>query len=422
MRMKTSALLIGSAVSMMAGQAMATGFAVSEQSVSALGTAYAGSAVLSEDASNQWYNPATLAGLDQSQITADVQQVMIDTSFKSNGPSGPGDIKDLDPVVGSVYLALPLTDMMTFGLGINAPFGTKLEYDSNWGNQATDPLAPLSPTTGDRYATLSDVKTYNINPALGFQVSDGLRVGLGLSYQHIDADLRNSFTRLQGKDDGYGWNIGATFDADENNHFGVAYRSKVNFDLDGDITFKTTALLAQGLAPAMAGALAGTYSGKASLDLPASAQFSYAGDLSDNTQLLLGVEWMQWSSLDHLTVKSSAPGALGSTTQEFGWNNTTRYSVGLRHTLSNDTLLRFGVYQEDSSQHNENRSPSSPDSNKIAVTLGAGFKPADNMNIDVGYAHIFIEDAKTNLTDRGVLNGKYELAADVIGAQMTYRF
>ncbi len=62
---KTGALLIGSALGLAAGQTMASGFGVSYQSVSAMGTAYAGSAVLSENASNQWYNPATLAELEK---------------------------------------------------------------------------------------------------------------------------------------------------------------------------------------------------------------------------------------------------------------------------------------------------------------------------------------------------------------------
>jgi len=60
---KTGAVLVGSALSLVAGHAAASGFSVSYQSVSALGTAYAGAGVLSENASNQWYNPATLAGL-----------------------------------------------------------------------------------------------------------------------------------------------------------------------------------------------------------------------------------------------------------------------------------------------------------------------------------------------------------------------
>ena len=79
---KTGAVLVGSALSLVAGHAAASGFSVSYQSVSALGTAYAGAGVLSENASNQWYNPATLAGLKQAELSAAVHQVWVDTTFK----------------------------------------------------------------------------------------------------------------------------------------------------------------------------------------------------------------------------------------------------------------------------------------------------------------------------------------------------
>lgn len=414
--------LLGAAVCLASGQVLATGFAVSEQSVSAQGTAFAGAAALSENASNQWYNPATLAGMKKTDLTAAVQYLMVDTSFKTQGASGPGDFEDLDPVVGSAFLALPLSDTMTFGLGISAPFGTKIEYEDNWGNVAADPLAPLSPTTGDRYATMSDLKTYNINPALGIQITDSLNVGVGLSYQRLEADIESSFTRLEGDDDSYGWNIGLTFDADDNNHFGLAYRSAVEYDIDGDITFSPLPLVAQGLPLPTATALAGKYSGKTSIDLPASAQFSYVGDLSDSTQLLFGVEWMEWSDLDKLVIEHEGAPIPSPVVQEFGWGNTTRYSAGVRHTLASDTVLRFGVYQEDSTQSSENRSPTSPDSDKTGVSIGAGFKPAENMDIDLVYTHIFVDDAETNLVERGQLTGDFELEADVIGAQMSYRF
>ena len=128
------ALIAGSVLSLASGTAAASGFGVSYQSVSAMGTAYAGSAVLSEDATNQWYNPATLAGLNTAEVSIAAHQVWIDTTFEANGASGPGDFEDVEPFVGSVFMAMPFNDRVTFGLGINAPYGTKIEYEDNWGN------------------------------------------------------------------------------------------------------------------------------------------------------------------------------------------------------------------------------------------------------------------------------------------------
>tara|TARA_B100000614_G_scaffold234525_1_gene230581 strand:+ start:50463 stop:51698 length:1236 start_codon:yes stop_codon:yes gene_type:complete len=405
------ALLATSVLSLASGSAFASGFGVSYQSVSAMGTAYAGSGVLSEDATNQWYNPATLAGLHDAQFSLATHQVWIDTSFKADGASGPGDFEDVEPFVGSVFLAVPFNDRITFGLGINAPFGTKIEYEDNWGNQ----VAP-GVTSGDFYAQESDVKTLNVNPAVGIQITDNLRLGAGLNYQQIDADIENAATRLEGDDDAFGWNVGLTYSADENNHFGIAYRSEVEYDIDGDITFKPAAT---GLPAAL------TFAGETSLDLPAALQLSYVGDLSDRTQLLLGVEHMYWHSLDRLVIDHAGPAPLPNPAVEnFNWDDTTRYSVGLRHTLPSDTVLRVGLAKEQSSQDNDNRSAISPDSDRVWATLGAGFKPTENLSIDVAYAHIFVDDADINRQDgtKPPLAGTYELDANVIGAQLNYKF
>ncbi|PCH79025.1 MAG: long-chain fatty acid transporter [Erythrobacteraceae bacterium] len=406
------ALIAGSVLSLASGTAAASGFGVSYQSVSAMGTAYAGSAVLSEDATNQWYNPATLAGLHTAEVSIAAHQVWIDTTFKADGPSGPGDFEDVEPFVGSVFMAMPFNDRVTFGLGINAPFGTKIEYEDNWGNA----LSPTGvPASGDFYAQTSDVQTININPAVGIQITDNLRLGAGVNYQQIEADIENAATRLEGDDDAYGWNVGLTYSPDEYNHFGVAYRSEISYDIDGDITFK----------PASAGPFAGQYSGKTSLDLPAVLQLSYAGDLTDRTQLLLGVERTDWSSLDRLVIDHSGPAPLPNPAiEEFGWDDTTRYSAGVRHTLHNDTVLRFGLAKEESTQSSDNRSAISPDSDRIWATIGAGFNPTDNLSIDVAYAHIFVDDADIYKDGRApaVLNGTYELDADIIGAQLNYQF
>ncbi len=436
---KTGAVLVGSALSLVAGHAAASGFSVSYQSVSALGTAYAGAGVLSENASNQWYNPATLAGLKQAELSVAMHQAWIDTTFDADSDggfplptppappgtvlpqmgSGAGDFEDVEPFVGSAFLAVPVNDMMTFGLSVTAPFGTKIEYEEGWGNRYVGVPLVGSVTAGDFYSTESDLKTYNINPSLGVQLTDSLSVGVGVSYQRLDADIRNALTRLEGDDDSYGWNLGLKYSPDDNNHFGVAYRSKIEYDVEGDITFSP---LGAGLSTLQGNPVAAdSYSGEASIDLPASLQLSYAGDLSDRTQILMGVEWMEWSSLDQLVVESDQ--LAFNPTENFDWENTVRYSLGVRHAMNETTVLRAGVAQEESTQGTDNRSAISPDSDRVWLTLGAGFTPVENMTIDVGYAHIFVEDADINRADKGAqLKGTYELDADVIGAQLSYRF
>ena len=291
------ALIAGSVLSLASGTAAASGFGVSYQSVSAMGTAYAGSAVLSEDATNQWYNPATLAGLNTAEVSIAAHQVWIDTTFEANGASGPGDFRRRGAVRRQRLPGPAVQRPRDLRPGHQRPLRHQDRIRRQLG--VTPCPRPAYRPPGDFYAQTSDVQTININPAVGIQITDNLRLGAGVNYQQIDADIENAATRLEGDDDAFGWNVGLTYSPDEFNHFGVAYRSEISYDIDGDITFKPGAF--PGVPGAIVDQLAGQYSGETGLDLPAVLQLSYAGDLTDRTQLLLGVE----------TYRLEQPGSLG---------------------------------------------------------------------------------------------------------------
>jgi long-chain fatty acid transport protein len=60
-------------------------FALNEQSVSSLGSAYAGGAAQAEDASTIFFNPAGLALLDQGQLQIGGQFIIPSASFQNQG-------------------------------------------------------------------------------------------------------------------------------------------------------------------------------------------------------------------------------------------------------------------------------------------------------------------------------------------------
>jgi len=60
-------------------------FALNEQSVSGLGTAYAGSAPQAEDASTIFFNPAGIALLNQGEFQLGGQYIMPQANFTNEG-------------------------------------------------------------------------------------------------------------------------------------------------------------------------------------------------------------------------------------------------------------------------------------------------------------------------------------------------
>ena len=65
---------------------------------------------------------------------------------------------------------------------------------------------------------------------------------------------------------------------------------------------------------------------------------------------------------------------------------------------------------------------------RIWVAVGAGFSPRPNLKVDIGYAHLFIDDAKIAKTAtgedelRGAITGTYEAHTDILAIEARYTF
>ena len=86
------------------------------------------------------------------------------------------------------------------------------------------------------------------------------------------------------------------------------------------------------------------------------------------------------------------------------------------------------AYDESPVRDAESRSARLPDNDRIWVAVGAGFSPRPNLKVDIGYAHLFIDDAKIAKTatgedlTRGALNGTYEASTDILSVEARYTF
>ena len=83
-----------------------------------------------------------------------------------------GDAGSLN-IVPNFYVTMPIDKQWSVGVGVNAPFGLVSEYKDGW--------------IGRFQGLKSDIKTINVNPAVSWKATDNVAIGLGASYQHIDA-------------------------------------------------------------------------------------------------------------------------------------------------------------------------------------------------------------------------------------------
>lgn len=396
-------------VLLISSNAQAAGFALIEQNASGMGNAYAGAAAIAEDASTIFFNPAGMTYIDGTQAVGALHLIKPDAEFKNRGTLGV--MGDEGPNAGDLafvpnfYFMTELTPSIKAGIGVNVPFGLKTEYDDQW--------------LGRFQAVKSELKTININPSIAFKVSDQLSLGLGVSAMWAEAELtRQVFTggpepevRIKGDDWGFGFNLGAIYQATANTRVGIAYRSKVKQELDGKAKFE---------AP-----LAGLSTDvTAKVDLPESFSASVFSRLNSKWDLMADITWTRWSRFQELRILRNNGTTLTVTPEN--WENTMRYSIGINYHYSDTVKLRAGLAYDEEAIKDEFRTARIPGNDRKWVSLGAGWKVTPVSTLDIGYSHLFLSDAKIDdnqlASGNGRLTGDLEGSADILSLQYTHQF
>lgn len=409
----------------------AAGFGLAELSGSGLGNAFAGASAVSEDASNMFSNPASLTYIQGTQAVGALHLIKPNADFNNEGslratgfgvrPLGGdgGNAGDL-AFIPNFYFKMDVNDSVKIGLGINAPFGLKTEYNDNW--------------LGRFQAIKSDLKTININPAIAFKVNDQLSLGFGVSAMYAEAELTNAvnfgtfgegYAKVKGDDWGFGFNLGAIYQATADTRIGMSYRSKIEQHLDGDVKFTRPAGLPQPFVDA-------TANGDVTADvtLPENFSISAFSRLNDTWDVMGDFTWTRWSRFQELAVYRNS-GALLIKTEE-NWDNTMRYSLGLNYHYNDALKLRAGIAYDEEAISTKYRTARIPGNDRKWLAFGAGWQATPATKLDIGYAHLFISDTKIDDDQsvavapspfsKGRVKGEYEASVDILSLQVTHNF
>jgi long-chain fatty acid transport protein len=398
---------VAAALGGMATGAVAGGFAIGTQSGSGTGNAFAGGAAAADDASVAWYNPALMTLLPGKQVAGALH--ILKPSFKfentaSTSPIGTGEGGDGGDwaYVPNGFFTWAINPKLSFGVALNVPFGLTTEYENGWRGQFT--------------ALKSEIKTVNINPSVAYKISDTVSIGGGLNYQMIEAELTNNagapgISKLSADDDGFGYNLGVMFQMSPNTRIGAHYRSKIKYDLDGDVTFSNSVPAGSDV--------------RADLEVPDSLSLSIF-HTAGNWELMGDLTRTGWSSIQQLQVIRTSGPLSGATltTLQFQWDNTMRYGIGANYKTSPQTKWRFGLAFDETPTNDTHRSPRLPDQDRTWVAFGVQYKPSKTSILDIGYAHEFIKDANVNNSQgaAGQLIGKFENKADILSIQYSMSF
>jgi long-chain fatty acid transport protein len=407
--MCTIGLPTAGVLALMALRAESAGFQLQEQTASGLGLAYSGMPAAAQDAGTAFWNPAAMSLLHGANVA--ITAHLIDTSFEfaSSGSSydafGDGGNAGGDTWIPALYGTIEINPTLAIGLAVDAPFGLKTDWNIPW--------------AGEFHAAKSEVETLNINPTAAFRINEYVSVGIGVSYQQIEATLTNAVTpllptslgKLDGDDWAFGWNAGALFELDRATRIGVTYRSAIEYTIGGDLTFDDPVL-----APNNANI-------QADLELPDIAAVGFRHEFASGMRVLADYTWTGWDSIQSLTVveaTSSQPVSVTALNFENSW----RAGLGLEYPFDTKWLLRAGVAFDSTPVKDEFRTPKLPDQDRTWLALGARFAPTAQWAIDVGYAHLWVDDASSELAPPGpvpgALLGEYDSSSDIFGVQASF--
>ena len=422
---KLSTLLLLSSASPAAWSA---GYAIQEQSITGLGRAFAGSAAVAEDASTIFFNPAGLTYLDRTEMNMGLNYIKPQSEFRNDGSAVPdfggaggfsgqaltgGDGGDAghEAFVPNFYLSHPVNDKVTVGLGISAPFGLVTEYRDDW--------------VGRYFAVKSEMLTANFNPTIAIQATEKLSLGFGVSAQYIDVKLSqmadlgaqggspqaaDGKVKLGADDWGYGYNLGLLYQATDDTRIGLAFRSKISHTLKGDGTLKDAS-----------GNTVVDDNIQADVDLPETLSLAIHHRLNKQWSVSADATFTRWSRFSELNIQSDG-GQLSSVKAE-DWENTMRYGLGVDYRHSDKWQFRAGVaYDETPIPNAERRTARIPGNDRKWVAVGATYHYSENIILDAGYAHLFIDNPKINETDDTGYNlkGEYDASVDLLGVQLRW--
>ena len=165
-----------------------------------------------------------------------------------------------------------------------------------------------------------------------------------------------------------------------------------------------------------------------SIKLPAIANFSWFGHVSDRWDVMADVQWTHWSVIKDLTFVRTTGAILQSTPENF--KDSWRYSIGANYQYNNEWKFRGGVAFDQSPVQDVDRTARLPDSDRTWLSGGVQYAMSPALKLDFGVAYIWVKSGSiaqiattpTSVATYGYVKGDYNNNVLVISTQATLNF
>ncbi|ELV8693909.1 outer membrane protein transport protein [Vibrio fluvialis] len=405
----------------------AAGFQLAEYSATGLGRAYAGEAAIADNAGSQWRNPAMLTYLKGTQISAGALYVNPnvdvegDVSFYGNTSSTSSSDYANDAVIPNFYISHQVNEKWALGLAFGTNYGMETELDSGF--------------AASHFGDEAMVTTMEANANIAYQLTETVSIGGGIRYvmgeghfgakspaqtEALGLTKGTTLKYMEGDDTSWGWQAGAAWQMTPNNRVGFAYKSEVDLKLSGSAN-----MYVQSYGKVLSD------TGYMMLTLPATAELSTYHQLTDQFALHTSINWTDWSSFEKLQAELDTMGTV--MVKEENWKDNYRFAVGATYQVDPKLALRGGVAYDTAAVSTKNRTITIPETDRIWLSVGAGYDVTEQLTLDAAFTYIFAKDAdilesrgydSDNSAEKvgGQFDGQMTGNVWIVGVQASYRF
>jgi len=372
--------------------------------------------VFIDDASAVAHNPANLADLES--WTASFEPTLAYHSVSYRSPAG-ARAETVDPwkFLPHIFAAGPVgSGAVAAGLGVTAPYGLSVVWDAD----LTDPFRYTAPYH-------NELETINVNPTLAFKLHPKVRLGVGLDILWSELTLKQYYPwsvvlatpglpdgRIVARGDGVGWgaNLGLSWDIAERHRVALGFRSPVDVDYEGDLKVSNAVVVPGGRIHTDL---------KSRIEFPTTLSAGYGVRVSDRVRLEANVEWLEFSRFEELNLE--VPAALPGLTTRIreDWDDTFTVGVGGSWEFADGWTLRISYQYFESPVPEQTYSPSIPDANQHAVTVGLRWQTGRH-RFEAAYGRVFYEDRTIDSNQNAAYLGRYETEVHLVSLAYGFSF
>jgi long-chain fatty acid transport protein len=377
-----------------AAHASAGGLWLTEYNQPTQGRAGAGEEAGNGDASDSFFNPASMSRHTESQLMVAggliLPQVEFDVEQGSlaNGTDDGGDAGSLTPSVSAFY-SHPLSERWTAGIATLALTGSALDYNDDW--------------VGRFQAQKVSLLVIGAIPSLAYKLTDKLSVGFALPVMYSDLELEVAVPNLVSPGQGEGQAklkgddvqvaASASFQYEFSPYTAIGGRITDSFDFDYHGNLDTRYLGQVGL--------------DTELTMATIARLGIRHDFRNRWIGYATLGWDKWSQMDNVMLSTNSFGAVAPR----DWHDTYHSALGVDYRLDEQWTLRTGIAYDTSPTNAADRTADMPLDEQFRYAIGADYQRASGLKISGTLVYADYGDAEiSNSGDRNIIgfSGDYK--------------